>query len=251
MKFISFVGTAGAMPEAALATMNDAWPAFEEQMDALKLWRLGRELDLPENGIATVQVREAATIVTDGPFAETKEFVAGFSLMECDDLAAAVEIETKNPVALFHPLEVRPFHGEPDLGAGAAAFGAFDDSAGTPYLLATWVTDTVADHPGDPQQTAAYAAWRQAQAADDCFVLGGELQSPDSATTVRVKHSRPELTAGSFLPAGAFISGIDVIRSGSLAQATARAASHPAAAVHAIEVRPFYTGSATDPDAES
>jgi hypothetical protein len=48
-------------------------------------------------------------VKTDGPFAETKEFVAGFDVIECDDLETAAAIAAKHPVARFGAIEVREF----------------------------------------------------------------------------------------------------------------------------------------------
>ena len=47
--------------------------------------------------------------MTDGPFAETKEQVAGFDVLECDDLDEAIEIARRHPMARLGLLEVRPF----------------------------------------------------------------------------------------------------------------------------------------------
>jgi hypothetical protein len=47
--------------------------------------------------------------VTDGPFAETKEQVAGFDVLECADLDEAIEAAAEHPMARFGILEVRPF----------------------------------------------------------------------------------------------------------------------------------------------
>jgi hypothetical protein len=49
--------------------------------------------------------------VTDGPFAETKEILGGFDIIECDSLDEAVEIAAAHPIAEFGTLEVRPFWG--------------------------------------------------------------------------------------------------------------------------------------------
>lgn len=48
------------------------------------------------------------TFVSDGPFAETKEFIAGYDLLECADMAEAVEVAAKHPVAKFGAIELRP-----------------------------------------------------------------------------------------------------------------------------------------------
>jgi hypothetical protein len=56
-----------------------------------------------------VRVRESEVLLADGPFAETKEQVAGFDIIECADLDQALEVAAKHPVAKFGTIEVRPF----------------------------------------------------------------------------------------------------------------------------------------------
>ncbi|HKW95466.1 MAG TPA: YciI family protein [Methylomirabilota bacterium] len=57
----------------------------------------------------TVRCRKGKVLVTDGPFAETKEWIAGFDVLECADLDEAVEIAAKHPMARFGRIEIRPF----------------------------------------------------------------------------------------------------------------------------------------------
>jgi hypothetical protein len=57
-------------------------------------------------------VREGGRLVSDGPFAETKEQIAGYDVIECADLDEAIEIASKHPVAKFGSIEVRPFWAE-------------------------------------------------------------------------------------------------------------------------------------------
>jgi hypothetical protein len=121
MKYVAFVGTGGRMPPEAMAIMNRDLPGYIEEMDRRGVRLFGRELDLPDAAV-TVRVRSGETLVTDGPFAETKEFVAGVDLLECADLDEAIEVETKSPVARFLPFEVRPAGPDLRIGAGASAF---------------------------------------------------------------------------------------------------------------------------------
>jgi hypothetical protein len=48
-------------------------------------------------------------VLADGPFAETKEHVAGYDILECADLDEAIEVAGKHPVAKIGAIEVRPF----------------------------------------------------------------------------------------------------------------------------------------------
>jgi len=56
-----------------------------------------------------VRVRGGELLVTDGPFAETKEVIAGFDVIECADLDEAIEIVRKHPMAHNGRIELRAF----------------------------------------------------------------------------------------------------------------------------------------------
>jgi hypothetical protein len=53
-------------------------------------------------------VRAGGVLVTDGPFAETKDQMGGFSLIECEDLDEAIEVAARHPAARFGVIEIRP-----------------------------------------------------------------------------------------------------------------------------------------------
>jgi len=61
----------------------------------------------------SVQVRDGEIITTDGPFAETKEQLGGFYILECDTLDDAIQLAAKIPHAAMGTIEVRPV---PDFG---------------------------------------------------------------------------------------------------------------------------------------
>ena len=65
----------------------------------------------PPRRARTVQVRGSKKLITDGPFAETKEAIGGFDLLECDSLDEAVEIAATHPLAEVGTIEVRPLWG--------------------------------------------------------------------------------------------------------------------------------------------
>lgn len=81
--------------------------AWLTEMEARGVRRHGHRLR-PVAEAATVRVREHETLVSDGPFAETKEQVAGYDLIECVDLTEALEIASKHPAAELGTVEVRP-----------------------------------------------------------------------------------------------------------------------------------------------
>lgn len=62
----------------------------------------------PIANATTVRVRGGETLVSDGPFAETKDFVGGVVFVECVDLDEAIEIAKGHPYALHGGVEIRP-----------------------------------------------------------------------------------------------------------------------------------------------
>ena len=69
--------------------------------------RGGNELK-PSSTATTVRVRDGKTLTTDGPFAETREQLAGYYLIEAQDLDAAMAIAAQIPSATFGSIEIRP-----------------------------------------------------------------------------------------------------------------------------------------------
>ncbi len=88
-------------PEEASA---DSWV---EEMDGRGVRLHGARLR-PVSDATTVRVRGDEVLLSDGPFAETKEQVGGYDLIECADLDEAIEMASKHPVARFGTIEVRP-----------------------------------------------------------------------------------------------------------------------------------------------
>ena len=77
------------------------------EMDGRGVRKFGSRLR-PTSAATMVRVRDHETLVSDGPFAETKEHILGFDLIECDDLDEAIGVAAKHPAATFGSIEVRP-----------------------------------------------------------------------------------------------------------------------------------------------
>ena len=81
--------------------------AFGEEMGKRGVLTGGERLR-PTTDATTVRVRDGETVTSDGPFAETKEQIGGYYVVECDNLDEAIEIASKNPGARLGSIEVRP-----------------------------------------------------------------------------------------------------------------------------------------------
>ncbi|HZU80546.1 MAG TPA: YciI family protein [Acidimicrobiales bacterium] len=83
------------------------YAAFMEEIAERGVLQGGERLR-PSSDATTVRVRNGETLTTDGPFAETKEQVGGYFLVDCKDLDEAIEIAAKIPGARHGSIEVRP-----------------------------------------------------------------------------------------------------------------------------------------------
>ena len=88
------------------STEMDGYAAFGEEMGAGRAQ--GGERLRPTTDATTVRVRDGEVLTSDGPFAETKEQMGGYYLVDCKDLDEAIEVASKIPGAQHGSIEVRP-----------------------------------------------------------------------------------------------------------------------------------------------
>jgi len=96
--------------------MSDAYKAvdvFNEELKAQGAWVFAGGLH-PADTATVVRVKDGDVLTTDGPFAETKEQLGGFWIIEAADLDAALALAAKATVACQAPVEVRPFQEDPE-----------------------------------------------------------------------------------------------------------------------------------------
>ena len=95
-----------ATPEQQAAVM-EAYNAFSREITTSGAFVAGEALQ-PTSTATTLQVRNGKTTTTDGPYAETKEQLGGYYLLNCKDLNEALGWAAKIPGAGFGSIEVRP-----------------------------------------------------------------------------------------------------------------------------------------------
>jgi hypothetical protein len=109
--------------EYMLFIASDSDPdAIEEQPGEIEAWleegerrgirKLGNRLR-PTEDATTLRIRDGKTLVTDGPFAESKEWVVGFDIIECENLDEAIDFASRHPMARAGQIEIRPFWSAP------------------------------------------------------------------------------------------------------------------------------------------
>ena len=112
-------------PEDVMQSQMEAYNAFGEEVGRRGVMRGGEALH-PTSTATTVRVRDGETVVQDGPYAETKEALGGYYLLDCRDLDEAIELAAMIPGAQHGAIEVRPIFEfpteyQPDSAAAGAA----------------------------------------------------------------------------------------------------------------------------------
>ena len=89
---------------------TDGMPAFDSWLEEVQARGVSLHGDRLRgvDDATTVQVRDGEVLISDGPFAETKEQIAGFYIIDCEDLDEAIEIASRSPGARYGTIEVRP-----------------------------------------------------------------------------------------------------------------------------------------------
>jgi hypothetical protein len=93
--------------EAEHDALFEAYQAFTKDLRSSGAYVAGDPL-APTTSATTVRVRDGKLAVTDGPFAETKEWLGGFLIIEASSLDDALEIATKCPGTRYGSVEIRP-----------------------------------------------------------------------------------------------------------------------------------------------
>jgi hypothetical protein len=102
----------GRLSEAEQQQIMGDYRQFSEQLKAAGQYVSGSQL-APTSSATSVRVRDGKRVVTDGPFAETREQLGGYYLVEAKNLDEAIGLAARIPSARFGTIEVRPLVGAP------------------------------------------------------------------------------------------------------------------------------------------
>jgi hypothetical protein len=106
MLLINMPTTGGPAPEEGGAD-TQKWFEYTQALQDAGVHVAGDALE-PIDSATTVRVRDGETLITDGPFAETKEVLGGFYIVDVPDLDAALKWAAKMPNITYGSVEVRP-----------------------------------------------------------------------------------------------------------------------------------------------
>ena len=107
MQFMALIYNVEGSDDVDMETLINQYRAFGEEVTMAKAFVAGDALQAISTA-TSVRVRNGETQITDGPFAETKEVLGGYYLLECNDLDEALKWAAKIPTARYGTIEVRP-----------------------------------------------------------------------------------------------------------------------------------------------
>jgi hypothetical protein len=233
-----------ATPNTETCAEREALDSWLEEMTARGILLDGARLR-PVSDATTVRARDGKAEVTDGPFAETKEQIGGYDVIECPDLDSAVAVAAAHPTAKLGSIEVR----------------AFSDGMPDPEVPETYAENTrrylmlvCADMRRAMAERDASESVAETEPEDDGDdpiekwiadagarrLYGWPLDWPDRAVTVRRVDGRTVTTDGPFAETKEQIAGYDLLECDDLDDAIEVAAGHPVAGGGVIELRPLW-----------
>jgi len=107
MKYLALIYNTEGNDDVDMPTLMSQYRAFGEEAGAAGVLGGGDALE-PVSTASSIQVRDGKSNITDGPFAETKEQLGGYYILDCKDLDEALSWAAKIPTARYGTIEVRP-----------------------------------------------------------------------------------------------------------------------------------------------
>src|SRR5262245_12507583 len=202
---------------------------------------VGEALEL-SRAAKTLRSKAGKVIVTDGPYAETKEQLGGLGVIEARDLEHAIELMSKHPGLAFGPFEIRPIDGDltdrcqPKTGkSGARSEGVKILCLGYGFEN-TWNAMSPSERDAMIEKCMAYDEVLRKYGAS----LGGvALQSIDTAKTLRNKGGKVLVTDGPYAETKEQLGGVAIHRFMDIDRAVEAWSNHPWLLVGAVlEIRP-------------
>ena len=230
-------------PEESKRMMDEYTALTNEWLDK-GLMLSGEGLDSSSTA-TTVRVRGGERVITDGPFAESKEQLGGYYLVDCESLDEAIELAARVPLARSGCVEVRPVMDYQAVGSEAPTWRS--DFHGKKYMLTLWGDESEWESLTPEQAQEGMKLWadydREATAAG--VLLGGEGLGPSTtAKTVRVRDEERFVSDGPFAETKEQLGGFYLLDCQDLDQAIEWAAKVPVPDDAPVEIRPVmdYTG---------
>jgi hypothetical protein len=231
-------------PNTAECGAPDALQQWIDEMLARGVVLDGARLR-PVSDATSVRVRDGEALVVDGPFAETKEQVAGYDVIDCPDLDSAIAVAGAHPTLDVGSIEIRQFAaGMPDpevpemAAEGKLRYLLLVCADMTRAMAAAKELGDTSNDQSESDDHDEVDDW--VDSVSGSRIYGWPLEFPDQAVTLRKLDGRVVTTDGPFAETKEQIAGYDLLECADLDEALAAAASHPVAGGGVVEVRPLW-----------
>ncbi|HWE60056.1 MAG TPA: YciI family protein [Solirubrobacteraceae bacterium] len=232
MNYLLLICTDGVSTPEIAAAMQEHTPKWVDEMDSRGVRLLGNGLQ-GRDSAKTVRVRDGRTLITDGPFADSKEFIGGLDIIAAESLDEAIEVAAKHPVSWYFSIEVRPFRHE----VAVPENWTYEQLR---YLMLPCLDGIPEPAAVEERLLGDLRAWAEMVDARGVRIVGAPLAPASTATMVRVRDGETLLSDGPFVETKEYVAGIDILSCETLEEALELAAAHPLSHVHMVEVRPFW-----------
>jgi len=229
---------------------EDAIDENERESCYQKSAKLARELDSdgrflsanplqPVSTATSVRVREGKRYVTDGPFAETREHLGGYFLIDVKSREEAIAVASRIPAAHFGSVEVREvveLEGLPKPDPDA------ETRPGMKYMLLSYNDEKYWQNAGEAAVKNAFVeATRLTHHlnAKKQYLLASPLKPSSTATTVRSRDGKLQIIDGPFAETREVLGGFYLINVSNLDEAIEIAGKHPGVRYGTVEIRPI------------
>jgi hypothetical protein len=217
--------------------------AYEDVLRDGSYWTgVGEALET-SHAAKSVRMKGGKLIVTDGPYAETKEQIGGFGVIEAKDMQHAVELISKHPGARTGSFEIRPIDGDLTARFESLAADANAPPAGTKFLCLSYGNENAWDAMSSGELEAMI---EECMAYDAVLRKYGEsfgglaLQNAHTAKTLRRKGGKVLITDGPFAETKEQLGGVAINRFKDMDQAIEAWAKHPCLRFgDSFEIRPI------------
>ncbi len=179
-------------------------------------------------------------LVSDGPFTDSEEWIAGFDILSAESIDDAVDYAARHPMARGGSIEVREFW---PLRRRRAKDSPPEGQPGLTRYIMFVATDT------DPDQSAggySIREWVSEMTKRRISIDGDRLRPAEDARTVRVRAGRTMVADGPFTESKEWIAGYDLLECVDLDEAIEVASKHPMARAGRLELRPLWPTDSAD-----
>jgi hypothetical protein len=198
---------------------------YAQELVSRKILKRGAPL-AHESAAACVRVRDGRTLVSDGPFAESKEVIGGFWIIDVPDREAAIEVASRSPHARHATVEVAQLDFRGDFG---------DAEKGTPFLLVFRMEPGLTDPDG--AKGREMRAFGEGLVRTATLFETGKLANHVPPALIQVPSGKALVTDGPFAESKEAIGGYGLVRVSGRDEAIDLALRFPHARWGPVEVR--------------